>query len=384
MKMFRLYTLRFFKIFCCAVLVVFINNKGNTQNFSFEFQSINRSYIVHLPAGYSASNVYPLVLNYHGYTSNAAQQQVYTNMDAVADSNQFIVVYPDGVNNSWNVGFGVGAYGTGVDDVGFTSALIDTLLNDYSIDPNRIYACGMSNGGYMSYRLACELENRIAAIASVTGLMTDSTAFHCSTSRNVPVMQIHGTADPIVNYNGLLQSLGVEATMTFWFSNNGCSVPADSLNFSNINTTDNSTIERIWYSSCGNGSEVMFYKIMNGGHTWPGAIIDIPAYGNTNRDVNASADIWRFFNRFTLNGPAGIDQIFDEEKVVVFPNPFNNQLSVSSDKMIKSIRLCDLSGKCILTVNNMNSINTQSINPGIYILRIETNESVSFVKVLKN
>lgn len=355
---------------------------ANAQNYSFVYDSQVRNYIVHLPAGYTSSGNYPLVFNFHGYTSNALQQQFYTGMDAVADSNHFIVVYPDGINNAWNVGFGFGAYNTGVDDVGFTNALLDTLMAHYSINPARVYACGMSNGGYMSHRLACELENRIAAVASVTGLLNDSTAYYCNTSRYVPVMQIHGTADPVVSYNGGFQSQSVEATLTFWFTNNGCTVPADTSDFPDINTADNTTVQRIWYNSCNGGSEVMFYKVINGGHTWPGGAIDIPSNGNTNRDINASANIWQFFNRFTINGPVGVEETNSSSPVEVYPNPFGDHLYLKSCKEIIRWGLYDMSGRNIVSGKNQGVIIPGSIPSGIYVLKVETAGGINYRKLV--
>jgi polyhydroxybutyrate depolymerase len=139
---------------------------GFSQTYSFTHNSIVRSYIVHLPTGYVASTQYPLVINMHGYTSTAAQQQAYSQMDVVADTGKFIVVYPDGVNNAWNAGFGTNPT---IDDVGFLSTLIDTMKAKFSVDALKVYSCGLSNGGFMSFRLACELENKIAAIAPVAG-----------------------------------------------------------------------------------------------------------------------------------------------------------------------------------------------------------------------
>src|SRR5688572_30145590 len=242
---------------------------GYAQTYSCVFDGNTRSYIVHLPTGYNASNTYPLVLNFHGYTSNAAQQQAYSLMDQVADTAGFIVVYPDGVGNAWNVGFGAGAYNTGIDDVGFVNALLDTMMANFSVDPEAVYSTGMSNGGYMSNRLACELPFRIVAIASVTGPMTDSTHAYCNPGRNVPVMHIHGTTDPVVNYNGMTQSLSVAELIIFWGTNDECPVSSTDVPYPNINIGDNCTATRKNYLPCTDGSEVVLIEITNGGHTWP-------------------------------------------------------------------------------------------------------------------
>ena len=157
-----------------------------------------RDYNFRVPSGYDGSTALPLVINMHGYTSNASQQEFYSNMTPIAEEQNFFVVYPNGIGNAWNVGFPGVPFVNGVDDVGFINALIDTLTNNYLVDLTRVYSTGMSNGGYMSYRLACELNDRITAIASVTGSMNDSMRYHCYNPQSIPVLEIHGTDDPTV------------------------------------------------------------------------------------------------------------------------------------------------------------------------------------------
>jgi|SRR5690349_4549840 len=126
------------------LLLLLVSLRSFSQTYSFTYGSILRSYIVHLPSGYNAGTKYPLVLNLHGYTSNASQQQLYSQMDAVADTAKFIVVYPDGVNNAWNSGtFGLNS---AINDVGFISALIDTMKKKFSVNPDKVYSCGTPSG----------------------------------------------------------------------------------------------------------------------------------------------------------------------------------------------------------------------------------------------
>ena len=175
---------------------------NSQQLYSFIFDGIERTYRVHLPDNYNENENYPLVINMHGAGSNSFEEEFYTEFDQVADTAGIVMVYPDGVNNLWNI-FQDG----GVDDVGFISALIDTMHINYNIDLLRVYACGMSMGGFMSHRLGCQLNNRIAAIGSVAGLIV---YFNCNFTRKVPVLQIHGTADDVVPY------AGVTNTMQYW------------------------------------------------------------------------------------------------------------------------------------------------------------------------
>ena len=271
---------------------------SNAQTFSFIHNSVSRSYIVHLPPSYSASNLYPLIINMHGYSSNAAQEQGYAEMDAVADTANFIVVYPNGVANSWNSGQ-TWSYNTGINDVTFISALIDTMSANYSIDASMVYACGMSNGGYMSYRLACELEDKIAAIASVTGVMSDSTYTSCQTGRPIPILHMHGTLDPTVAYNGSPGNTAVETGIDWWVQNNNCPSTPTIRDLPDINSTDASTVTTYYYGPCDNSSEVILFKITGGEHTWPGVSFII---GVTNQDIEGSGEIWLFFRKHKMPG----------------------------------------------------------------------------------
>ena len=185
-------------------LVNSISFSQTTVNDSFMHNGLTRTYSFYVPAIYDGSQAYPLVLNLHGYTSNGTEQSFYGNFKPIADTAGFIVVHPEGTIQTgtastqfWNVGF----FPSNVDDIGFLESLIDTISASYNIDATRIYSTGMSNGGFMSYKLACE-SNRFAAIASVTGSMTGQMQNNCSPIKPIPVMEIHGTADPTVPYNG--------------------------------------------------------------------------------------------------------------------------------------------------------------------------------------
>jgi polyhydroxybutyrate depolymerase len=347
---------------------------------SFIVDAVYRNYIVHLPASYNASNQYPLVLNLHGYTSTADQQMLYSQMNATSDANNFIVVYPNGIANYWN------AFGSGADDVKFLDTLIERLSRTYSVDRTGIYSCGMSNGGFMSYTLACQLSHKIAAIASVTGVMSNWNQANCSISRKVPVMQIHGTADPTVNYNGGSGSLSVEATVLFWCDTNGCSLVSDTISVPNTNVGDNCTAELIRYRSCAQGSEVYFYKITDGGHTWPSGAINIPN-NNTNRDFNASTEIWNFFKRHKLQTTTSIKAIKEEKLLSVYPNPFSEKLNLNIEnagettvKIFNSIGSIVFSGN----VNQNLEINTSNWAAGVYFATIKSSKGSYTQKLVKN
>ena len=195
--------MRHFCLLFLLLLQVFVTVAQQTIEDTIMYDGRMRTFILYVPESYQADVPAPLVLNFHGYTSNNLEQMFYGDFRPIADTAGFLIVHPMGTvdllgNTHWNVGWGSST----VDDVGFTNALLDTLSAEYNINQDRIYSTGMSNGGFMSYRLACELSNRIAAIASVTGAMTINTPSTCSPEHPMPVMEIHGTADSTVPYNG--------------------------------------------------------------------------------------------------------------------------------------------------------------------------------------
>lgn len=351
------------------------------------YDTTARNFLVHFPPGLTSTPNLPVVINMHGLGSNGAQQEFYSRMDETSDANGFIVVYPNGLNNSWNSGFAP-PYNSKPDDVGFISKIIDTLYQLYNIDLTRVYACGMSNGGFQSYRLACDLENRIAAVASVTGAVSDLIALNCVLSRKVPVMQIHGTADPLVPYAGETGIKSTEETINFWLGMNSCNSAHDTVFYPDIDVNDSSTVQRIRYATCGSGTEVLFYKIIGGGHTWPNAYLDF-IYGPTNRDFDASQEIWDFFNRYTLNGTAGFEEMKNEIEVNVFPNPTDNsfQFAVSGLQFSEMrTELFDVAGRKISEKKNSSSateFNVSELSRGVYFLKISAKNFLVTKKIVK-
>lgn len=285
------------KLIIFLLLSVIISGDSNLLiNGNFIFDGINRSWIVYLPDDFTSKETLPLMIVLHGHTQNAAEIMQFSDFNTIADTGNFIVVYPEGVGNAWNVGFPVGSQ---ADDVGFLSALIDTMHKHYNIDLDRIYSTGLSNGGFMSYRLACELGNRIAAIAPVAGTMTDGLFNNCSPRRQVPVLHIHGTDDVIVSFMGGKDIKSVEQVLSLWINiNNGPSVPVIE-NLPDL-AAEGSTVQRHSWVTGDESTEIMLLKIINGGHTWPGSI-GVTGVGNTNRDIVASSEIWNFVKKYSLH-----------------------------------------------------------------------------------
>ncbi len=261
---------------------------------------LEREYIVYVPAAYDGSEAVPLLLNFHGYTSNAKDQLGYSNFMPVADTANFILVAPQGTKlegkTHWNVGGWT--YKSTVDDVGFTNVLLDSLLADFNVDPTRVYATGMSNGGYMSFLLACQLSPRFAAVASVTGAMTPGMYANCAPEHYTPVLQVHSTSDPVVPFGGAVWSTPIDTVLNYWATFNELSAEPVRTKLEDTDQEDGSTVEHFVYVHPEHDVAVEHYRITNGGHTWPGS--PFRAQSGINRDFSATAVIWAFFSRYKL------------------------------------------------------------------------------------
>jgi polyhydroxybutyrate depolymerase len=348
-----------------------------TINGTIQYDGLERSYILYVPAIYEPEGMeVPLVFNFHGYTSTANEQMFYGDFRGIADTANFLIVHPMGTEDNsgithWNVGWG----GSTVDDIGFTNALLDTLLANYQINEDRIYSTGMSNGGFMSYELACELSERIAAIASVTGTMNAGRFASCNPSHPMPVLEIHGTADATVPYNGANWIEGTEEVVAFWADFNNLSAEPSITDVPNTSTNDGSTVEHWVYSEGASGVEVELFKIFAGGHTWPGSIFGFPG---TNYDINASQEIWRFFSRYDINGLLSItstEETLAENTVRVFPNPATEVINLTGTPATGSFyQLSTLTGQVLKTgllTADHPQIEVGTLPKGVYLLQLE-------------
>jgi len=298
-----------------------------TINASITHDGIQRNYILYIPELYDGSSDVPLVLNFHGFGSNANEQMFYGDFRDIADTEGFLLVHPEGTtfigNQFWNVGF-PGLSST-VDDVGFTEALIDELATLYAIDLDRVYATGMSNGGFMSFLLACQLSEKIAAVASVTGSVTQDTFDDCNAQHPIPVLQIHGTDDGVVLYNGNNLSIPIADVISYWVDYNNCETTPTTTTLPDVDVSDGSTVEHSVYEDGDNGITTEHMKVIGGGHTWPGSVINT---AGTNQDIDASMEIWLFFSRYDINGPLSNDD-FENNQVTIYPNPTQSKINLS-------------------------------------------------------
>lgn len=270
----------------------------NRSNGAIVSSGAIRDYILYVPPSYDRTKPTPLVISMHGAGGWAAMQRDVSQWNRVADEHGFIVVYPAGISGdgprAWNVNRGSGLR----HDVQFISDLIDRLQAEHNIDPSRVYANGLSNGGGMSFVLSCTLSHRIAAVGLVGSAQTLPFNW-CTDTRAVPMISLHGTADRLTQYHGGLSWVApnpfpdAPGWTASWARRNQCTPHPTEARVA----TD---VMRRSYTRCANDADVVLYTIEGGGHTWPGGA-ELPYWlGPTSRSIDAASEMWAFFQAHPL------------------------------------------------------------------------------------
>jgi polyhydroxybutyrate depolymerase len=372
------------KILISILATTALITSGYSQTFisqTIQHDGLTREYSIYVPASYDGTTNFPLLFNLHGGGGTNSAWQVTSDMRPIADTADFILVYPqarpdpsDGNSFNW-----IPKVPGTFDDVPFFSSLIDTIASNYQIDQNRIYACGYSLGGDMTFELGCKLNNRIAAIAPVARTMQANPNGFCSPVHPTGVLTILGTVDLVSPYNGIVFG-GIEyyisaaATHSYWATHNNCVTTAT------MNTVSPS-VERYTWSTTPGCAYVEELKVIGGGHDWPGS------FGNMTIDTNT--EIWQFVSRYDINGLIGCTttSIYENngqpDNYKAFPNPFNHELTIE----LKSAQSNDFSiynviGELVTSGklnSQVNTIDLSSLAPNVYILNIE-NQSIRLIK----
>jgi polyhydroxybutyrate depolymerase len=355
----------------CILWQSFIVFSQQTIEGSITHNEIIRDYILYIPASYSGSTSVPLLFNFHGATMSATRQMGMCDFRPVADEAGFIVVHPQGARldgaTHWNVeGLTLGSTS---DDVGFTEALLDALSESYNIDSKRVYCTGYSLGGFFSFRLACQLSNRIAAIASVGASTTIETITNCSPKHPTPVMLIHGTNDGSVPYEGNARFVSVDDAIQHWVNYNHCNLVPTIKEIPDINALDYSTVEHIVYAGGDQNVNTEHFKVIGGDHDWPGS--------TGNMDIDASEEIWKFFSRYDIDGslwPASLAQMEEStQHLKIYPNPTPSSITIELEwEEDLYYRLSTLSGQAVAAgtiESNQYVIDLTHLSAGMYILR---------------
>lgn len=282
------------------------------MQISIEHGDRARRSLVYVPKNLD-SGFHPLLLVLHGAAATPENIMGLTKrrFNELADINGFFVAYPEGLERSWNdfrEDRNSYSHNEKIDDAGFISSLLDTLQAMYPVDKNRIFAAGFSNGGFMCYRLACDLAGKIRAIAAVSATLPAGQDSKCIPAAPVSVMIINGTDDPVVPYNGgeirlFFRSRGfietTDSTVRYWVRSNKCPDSPSVEDLPDLDPADKTRIIKTSYGPCSGDTSVILYRIENGGHTWPGGVQYLfnSLIGNTSGDINACDEIWKFFSQ---------------------------------------------------------------------------------------
>lgn len=309
-------------VICCVALVaanlpcVFASpSEAADTVFSVNHGGRLRHYRVYTPSAAASGTRLPMILNLHGGGTSAKEAAYYSRMNEAAERFGFLAVYPQGVGperngrivGTWNAARCCGqAADAGVDDVGFVEAVIDDVQRHYSVDTRRIFATGLSNGALLSYRLACALSDRVAAIAPIGA---QDSLRRCKPARAVPIIHFHGTDDQAAPYaggqcGGKLNTKGwqcksVPRYLEEWRLRNGC-------RSSRRQTYSKRGARCFEFKGCRNHATVALCTIKDGGHTWPGGRLPQgpwwyrKALGRVSRDIDANTVMWRFFREHPM------------------------------------------------------------------------------------
>lgn len=282
-----------------AVLLLAFSASAQVQTRSVSVNGATRTFLLYVPPSYSAATPAPVVMNLHGWGDYAQSYMNYGDMRPQSDAAGFLLAYPQasigpaGVPE-WD---SAGPYAWGGDEVAFMAALLDDLEATFSVDTNRCYICGFSSSCSAIWDTACQLNNRIAAASTVAGVLWNWTQQGCAPVHATPVVTIHGTNDIDMPYAGSPYSLSLIATSQYWSQQNSGDPTPFTVNLPDLFPGDGSTVDRLTWGNGDDCTDVVHYRVNNGGHDWPGA--------SGNMDIDASQVIWDFFAQYDLNGKIG-------------------------------------------------------------------------------
>ncbi len=352
----------FLLVLCILPIILFAQ-----EPLIFEHDGIQREYYLHIPDEISENA--PLVFVLHGYTSSASVIMGYSGMSEEADVQKFAVCYPQGTldlagTTHWNSNLNISQ----TDDIGFISELAAFLQKEHNLNPAHTFSCGMSNGGFMSYTLACEKPEVFKAIASVTGTMSGYDWNNCTSSEAVPIFQISGLADGTVPVDGSITTFGgwggapdYITVNNFWKDKNACT------------ETETGIIEKTAYTYHTMGSnqnEVWLYAIDDMAHTWPGW------WSEGETGIIAAKEIWKFFNKVVEKEiTSSQNELNTKSKVLISPNPVRDLLQIENiantgfDYVITSLTGTTIkSGE---SISNKTQLDLSQLAAGSYFIKIE-------------
>ncbi len=337
----------------------------------------NRTYLEYLPVNFDPSNEeYSLLVILHGI-GGTSDQMVAGGFNDVADTARVIALYPQALNNSFNISaWNNGTFlASSADDIGFMNALFDNYITEYNVAPERIYMSGFSMGSIMSYHLACAMNNRIAAVGCLAGTMATSDIAACDPDYATPVIHMHGTADGTVPYDGTpLPSLSlVDQTMDFWQAVHACDADPTPIAIENT-AADNITIDRFVYDNCSTEGALELWRLNGADHIY--------LYQPLN-DITQMIETWLFLRKWSHPNPlpVGVEEV-SQKSLRLYPNPASNQLNVESAS-VGNYTVFNQTGQRVargFLQNGRNQIDLNRWAAGLYILSVEgSNEHSVFI-----
>ena len=375
-----------YKLIILVFVLFYSYNKAQAQYIEFEHDGIDRQYIYYEPV--DLNEQMPLVIVMHGFGGDANDIRNYSEMNQFANQYGFAVCYPRGTTDSegyrfWNVGYAFHQNET-VDDVGFLTELAGYLQLTHGLNPDYTFATGMSNGGDMCYMLACQAYDTFKAVAPVAGMILQDILDECDNSPPIPLFEIHGSQDSVTpisgdpnNNDGWGAYPSIPFTIDYFSEKNECTLMVTET-LPNTDTSDGSYVLSEKHLNGINNNEVWFYKVVGGGHDWPGA------WGNM--DINAGEEAWLFFQNH-IDNTLSLPNFKDLENTIrVFPNPTSNVINIETNNRLElfEVILYNTLGVNLNLKSTDGFLDVTHLNTGIYLLSIKTSKGTITKQIVKN
>ena len=375
-----------YKLIILVFVLFYSYNKAQAQYIEFEHDGIDRQYIYYEPV--DLNEQMPLVIVMHGFGGDANDIRNYSEMNQFANQYGFAVCYPRGTTDSegyrfWNVGYAFHQNET-IDDVGFLTELVGYLQLTHGLNPDYTFATGMSNGGDMCYMLACQAYDTFKAVAPVAGMILQDILDECDNSPPIPLFEIHGSQDSVTpisgdpnNNDGWGAYPSIPFTIDYFSEKNECTTMVTET-LPNTDTSDGSYVLSEKHLNGINNNEVWFYKVVGGGHDWPGA------WGNM--DINAGEEAWLFFQNH-IDNTLSLPNFKDLENTIrVFPNPTSNVINIETNNRLElfEVILYNTLGVNLNLKSTDGFLDVTHLNTGIYLLSIKTSKGTITKQIVKN
>jgi poly(hydroxyalkanoate) depolymerase family esterase len=304
------------KVLFFLMLSVFFTWAAFGENGSMTIGGKSRTYIIHVPSGLPANPA--LVLDLHGMSSNASQQEQLSGMDKVADQGKFIVVYPNSDGSTWDLS-------SGGNDVKYIAALIDSMVKRYNVDPKKVFETGFSMGGMMSYALECSIPDKFAAFGPNSGYLLGGTS-GCNAAPPKPIFHIHGAADNFVKYSDL------QGFLNFFINKWHCPDKQTTNNFNG-----NSKLTKDYWGPCDQGGEITLISVAGMQHEI-----------KNGTDFSEAQEVWNYFKKFT--GTTGISSQVSGSRTTqrIFANYSAGKIQLKSNRNLTLVKVFDIQGKAIV------------------------------------